>query len=156
MDRTTSVSANDGSVDVLVTRDFDLRVGELFEAFTNPEIVAEWIGTTVLEWEMQRDGHYVIQTRTPQGEIAFTAHGVIHSIETDSRIIRTFEMENVGIGVQLEVYEFSALSEETSRLSLHVLYESVEQRDFIMSRGYRKGVAMAHDRIQNILTRRRG
>jgi hypothetical protein len=36
------------------------------------------------------------------------------------------------MGVQLEVYDFEKLTDETSRLNMHVIYETVAQRDMTL------------------------
>ncbi len=152
MERTTIVTANDGELDIMITRDFDLTCEELFSAYVEAELIEQWMGTKVLEWEARQMGHYRIQTHDPKGNLAFEASGVIHDLITNERMVRTFEMHNTGLGVQLEFYRFEEFSPEQSRLHMHVLYETVEQRDRVLSMGYRMGIGMAHDRIQNIFS----
>jgi hypothetical protein len=60
-------------------------------------------------------------------------------------------MENAPYGVQLEVYEFEPVTENTSRLNMHVIYESVALRDQLMQMPFAQGLSMAHDRLQEIL-----
>ena len=51
------------------------------------------------------------------------------SLVPNRKITRTFEMENTPFGVQLEFYEFEKLTDDTSKLNMHVIYESVAHRD---------------------------
>jgi hypothetical protein len=60
-------------------------------------------------------------------------------------------MENKFFGVQLEIYEFEKITDDTSRLNMHVIYESVGQRDQILKLPFAQGLNMAHDRLQEIL-----
>jgi len=60
-------------------------------------------------------------------------------------------MENAPYGVQLEVYEFEQLTEGTSKLNMHVIYESVAKRDQVLALPFAQGLNMAHNRIQEIL-----
>jgi hypothetical protein len=61
-------------------------------------------------------------------------------------------MENMPFGVQLEVYEFEQLS-GTSKLTMHVIYESVEQRDQVLQLPFARGIELAHNRIQDIVSK---
>ncbi len=78
---------------------------------------------------------------------------MIHEFVPNRKITRTFEMENTPFGVQLEVYEFEQLAGGTSKLNMHVIYESVEQRDQVLQLPFARGISMAHDRIQVIVSK---
>jgi uncharacterized protein YndB with AHSA1/START domain len=82
--------------------------------------------------------------------VVFKASGVIHEFSPDRKITRTFEMENAPFGVQLEVLEFEKLTDSTSKLSIHVIYESVAQRDQLLKLPFAQGLNMAHNRLQEI------
>ena len=62
-------------------------------------------------------------------------------------------MENTPFGVQLEVYEFEKLTDDTSKLNMHVIYESVAQRNQVLQLPFAKGINMAHNRIQEIVSK---
>ena len=47
--------------------------------------------------------------------------------------------------------KFEKLTEDTSRLNMHVIYRSVEIRDQILKLPFAQGINMAHNRIQDIL-----
>jgi uncharacterized protein YndB with AHSA1/START domain len=151
MERKTKVNAEDGKQDLLITREFDLPVDLLFKAYEDPEIIEQWMGTKVLKLESKKHGSYRIETSDPKGNVALRAHGVIHDFVPNKKITRTFEMENTPFGVQLEVYEFEQLTDETSRLTMHVVYESAAQRDQVLKLPFAQGINMAHNRIQDIL-----
>lgn len=59
-------------------------------------------------------------------------------------------MENTPFGVQLEFHEFEQLTGNTSKLNLHVIYESAAQRDQVLKIGMAQGINLAHNRIQDI------
>jgi len=62
-------------------------------------------------------------------------------------------MENTPFGVQLEIYEFEQLTDETSKLTIHVIYKSVAQRDQMLQLPFAKGINMAHNRLQDIVSK---
>jgi len=60
-------------------------------------------------------------------------------------------MENTPFGVQLEVSEFEKLTEDTSKLTINVIYESIVQRDQQLKLPFAQGINMAHNRLQNMV-----
>jgi uncharacterized protein YndB with AHSA1/START domain len=155
MEQKTKLSAEDGKQEYIITRDFDLPLDLLFKAFTESDLLEQWMGTKVLKLESKKHGSYELETKDPQGKVMFRANGTIHELIPNKKIIRTFEMENAPVGVQLEVYEFEPVSEDTSKLRMHVIYESVEKRDQVMKFGSVQGINWAHNRLQEVLAGRR-
>ena len=153
MEQKTNVHAEDGEQDLRITREFDLPVELLFTAYAEPELVEQWMGTKVLKLESKKHGSYQVETCDPKGTVAFRANGVIHEFITNKKITRTFEMENSPFGVQLEVYDFEELTEETSRLNMHVIYESVAQRDELLKLPFAQGINIAHNRLEGMMTK---
>jgi uncharacterized protein YndB with AHSA1/START domain len=153
MEPKTKINAEAGKQDLVITREFDLPVELLFKAYVEPDIVEQWMGTKILKLESKKHGSYQIATSNAQGKVVFQANGVIHEFSPNRKITRTFEMENTPFGVQLEFLEFEQLSPDTSKLNMHVIYESVAQRDQVLKRGMSQGINMAHDRIQTIVSK---
>lgn len=151
MEQKTKVHAEDGKQDLVITREFDLPLELLFRAYAEPEVVAQWMGTKVLKLESKKHGSYQIETSDAKGNVVMRANGVIHEFIPEKKIIRTFEMENTPYGVQLEVYEFERLTDDTSKLNMHVVYESVVQRDQMLKLPFTWGINMAHNRLQDIV-----
>ncbi|WP_447641312.1 MULTISPECIES: SRPBCC domain-containing protein [Chitinophagaceae] len=150
MEQKTKIIAEEGRQDLVVTRVFDLPVELLFSAFTVPDLVAEWMGTTVLKLENKNHGGYRFET-SHNGNIMFSANGTIHEILANQKIIRTFEIENTPIGVQLEFLEFEKLTDETSKLTMQIIYRSESHRAEQLKLPFMHGINMAHDRLQAIL-----
>ncbi len=153
MEHKTQINAEDGKQELMITREFDLPLELLFKAYIEPDIVEQWMGTKVLKLESKKHGSYQFETTDAQGKVAFRANGVIHEFSPNRKITRTFEMENTPFGVQLEFYEFEKLTADTSKLNMHVIYESVAQRDQVLQIGMPQGINMAHDRIQYIVNK---
>jgi hypothetical protein len=62
-------------------------------------------------------------------------------------------MENTPFGVQLEFLEFEKLTEDTSKLNMHVIYRSVALRDQLLKLPFAQGITMAHDRLQGVVSK---
>ena len=151
MERKTKINAEDGKQEILITREFDLPLELLFKAYEEPEIVEHWMGTKVLKLENKKHGGYQFETTDPKGN-KHRFNGTIHEFIPNKKITRTFEMENTPFEVQLEFLEFESLTEDTSKLTMHVIYKSVAVRDQILQLPFAQGINMAHNRIQNILS----
>jgi uncharacterized protein YndB with AHSA1/START domain len=149
----TQVNAVDGKQEMLITREFDLPLELLFKAYEDPEIVGEWMGTKVLKMENRKYGGYEFQTSDDKGNVVFKANGTVHDFVPNERITRTFEMENTPFGAQLEFLEFEKLTDETSRLKMHIVYRTVEIRDQFVQFGMGKGMNMAHNRLQEVVSK---
>jgi uncharacterized protein YndB with AHSA1/START domain len=152
MELKTKINAGDGKQDLLITREFDLPLELLFKAYTEPEIVAQWMGTKVLKLENKKHGSYQFETTDAKGN-KYGFNGVIHEFSPNQKITRTFEMENTPYGVQLELLEFEKLTDDTSKLRMHVIYESIAKRDQVLQLPFAQGINMAHNRLQDILTK---
>ena len=151
MEQKTKINAEEGKQELVITREFDLSVELLFKAFAEPEIVEQWMGTKVLKLESKKHGSYQFETTDPKGN-KHRFNGVIHEFVENRKITRTFEMENTPFGVQLEFYEFQQLTDDSdsnrSKLNMHVIYESVAQRNEVLKLPFAQGINWAHNRLQ--------
>ncbi|HTF17152.1 MAG TPA: SRPBCC domain-containing protein [Chryseolinea sp.] len=153
MARKTNVNAEEGKQELVITREFELPVELLFRAYAESEIVEQWMGTKVLKLENKKHGGYQFETSDPQGKVVFRANGTIHEFSPNRKIVRTFEMENTPFDVQLEFLEFEKITDETSKLTMHVVYRSVGLRDQILQLPFVQGINMAHNRLQEVVTK---
>lgn len=153
MERKTKVNAEDGKQELTVTREFELPLELLFKAYVDPEIVAQWMGTKVLKLECKKHGSWQFETTDPQGNVVFRANGVIHEYVPNQKITRTFEMENTPFPVQLEFFNFERLTDDTSKLVMHIVFRSVEDRNRLLEMPFAQGINMAHNRLQTIVNK---
>jgi uncharacterized protein YndB with AHSA1/START domain len=152
MEPKTKINAEKGKQELVITREFELPLELLFQAYADAEIVEQWMGTKVLKLENKNHGSYQFETTDPRGN-KHRFNGAIHEFVTDRKITRTFEMEGTPYGIQLEFLEFQKLTDDTSKLIMHVVYKSVEIRDQILKLPFAQGINMAHNRIQEILSK---
>lgn len=149
MELKTIINAQDGKQELNIVRNFDLPVELLFKAYTTPEIVEQWMNTKVIKLENKDHGSYLFETTDPRGN-SHRFNGTIHEFEPNRKITRTFEMENTSFPVQLEFLEFKKLTDNTSRLNIHIIFKSVSDRDEMLKLPFAQGINMAHNRLQEI------
>lgn len=150
MERKTKIQAEAGKQEIVITREFELPVELLFKAYVEPDIVAQWMGTRVVKLENKKHGSWQFETTDPMGN-KHGFNGVIHEFVPEQKITRTFEMENTGFPVQLEFLEFKGLTDDTSKLTMQIVYKSVADRDRMLQLPFAQGINMAHNRLQKVL-----
>jgi uncharacterized protein YndB with AHSA1/START domain len=158
MERKTKINAEDGRNDLVITREFDLPVELLFRAHVEAEIFEEWMSheygkTKVVSLENKKHGSWEFETADASGNVVFRAFGVFHDFVLNKKITRTFEMGNSPFDVQLEFLEFEKLTDDTSRLIMHSVYRTGALRDQMLKLPFAQGLNMAHDRLQNIISK---
>jgi uncharacterized protein YndB with AHSA1/START domain len=153
MEKKTKVYAENDKQDLVITREFDLPLELLFKAYAEPEIIEQWMGTKVLKLENKKHGSWQFETSDAKGNVVFKANGTIHEFSPNHKITRTFEMENAPFGVQLELLEFEKLTDSTSKINIHTIYQSVEHRDQMLKMPFEYGINMAHARLQEIVNK---
>ena len=149
MEKKTKVSAEEGKQEIVITRLFDLPLKLLFKAYEEPEIVEQWMGTKVLKLENKKHGSYEFETTDPMGN-RHGFNGTIHEFVPNEKITRTFEMDNTSFPVQLEFLSFEQLTDDTSKLTMQIIYKSVADRDNMLKLPFAQGINMAHNRLQEI------
>lgn len=158
MELKTKIHAEVGKHDLTIMREFDLPAELVFRAHVEPELFEQWMshdyGTVkVLKFDARKHGAWEFETAGPDGSVVFRANGTIHEFVPDKKITRTFEMDSSPFDAQLEFLEFEELTEDTSRLTIHSIYRSVELRDEMLKLPFAVGLSMAHDRLQETLAK---
>jgi uncharacterized protein YndB with AHSA1/START domain len=152
MEQKTKVTAEDDKQQIVITREFDLPLELLFKAYEEPEIIEQWMGTKVLKLENKNHGSYQFET-SHNGNVVFSANGTIHEFVPNKKITRTFEMENSPFQVQLEYLEFEKLTDATSKLTMQIVFKSVEFRNNLLQMPFAQGINMAHNRLQEVVNK---
>ncbi len=149
MELKTNIRAEANKQELFITREFDLPLALLFKAYEDPAIVEQWMGTKVIQLENHKHGSWRFET-SHNGQVVFSANGVILEFIPNQKITRTFEMENSSFPVQLEFFEFEKLNDETSKLTMQIIFKSVAFRDQLLQMPFAQGLNMAHNRLQEI------
>jgi uncharacterized protein YndB with AHSA1/START domain len=155
MEQETKIDAEEGKQDLMITREFDVPLKLLFKAYEDPKIIEQWMGTKVVKLENKKHGGWQFETSDAQGNVVFRANGVFHEFIPNQKIVRTFEMENTPFPVQLEFLEFEDLTGGRSKLNMQVVYRSVADRDKMLQLPFAQGINMAHNRLQDIVSKLR-
>lgn len=150
MEIKTQVIAKENEQELFIHREFDLPVHLLFMAYTNQDILEQWMGTKVLELNNEAFSSYHFETTDPMGNI-HPFRGCIHQIKPNEIIVRTFEMIGTAFPPQMEYLNFISLGENKSKLEMQVVYKSVFHRDEHLKMPFAQGINWAHNRLEEIV-----
>jgi uncharacterized protein YndB with AHSA1/START domain len=153
----TTITAESGKQEILITREFDAPRELVFQAYTDPKLIVQWLGprdlTMIIDkFDIKSGGSYrYIHER--KGE-KFGFHGVCHEVLVPERIIQTFEFEGLPEKghVALETTKFTALPNSRTLVATQSLFQSVADRDGMIESGAERGVREGHDRLTELLT----
>ncbi len=152
----TSVIAEPGTYEVLMTRVFDAPRDLVFKAFTDPRHIPQWWGpknlTTVVDkMDVKAGGLWRFVQRDQQGN-EFAFHGVYHEIMSPERIVNTFEYEGTPGHVALETARLEALPDGKTRYTASSVFQSVADRDDMVRSGMESGARESMERFADLLT----
>ncbi|TGM40530.1 ATPase [Leptospira levettii] len=150
MELKTKVIAENDKQELTIEREFEIPASLVYLAHTEPELIEQWMGNKVLQFENRNHGSYQFETKSPEGVVLFRANGVLLNLVENQSFVRTFEMENTGFPIQLEFFTFESISDNKSKLKMHIIFKSVEQRDQILKMPFAQGISMAHNRLETI------
>jgi len=138
-----------GQQDIVITRTFDAPRDVVFEALTDPALVAKWwggpYGITVDRLDLEHGGRWRLLSRDDDGnEWAF--RGVYHDVTPSERVIYTFEFEGMPGHVALETVTLEEVDGKTRYVSTSV-YQSIEDRDGMVQTGMETGAEASLDQL---------
>ena len=152
----TTITAEPGKQELFITREFDAPRELVFKAHTDPDLYVQWLGPrdltmTVETFEPRSGGSYRYIHKRDGAEYAF--HGVNHEVLAPERIISTFEFEGLPEKghVILGTVKFEALPGGRTRLTGQSVFQSVADRDGMLSSGMEIGVTEGYERLDEIL-----
>jgi uncharacterized protein YndB with AHSA1/START domain len=100
--------------------------------------------------EARAGGRWRYIQRDQQGN-EFAFHGVYHSITAPERVIDTFEFEGMPGHVILETMSLEALADGKTRVTVSSVFQSVADRDGMLSSGMEQGSNESYDRLDELL-----
>jgi uncharacterized protein YndB with AHSA1/START domain len=146
-----------GDCEIVITRAFDAPRKLVFDAFTKPALVKQWLlgpdgwSMPVCEIDLKVGGKYRYVWRRDKDGTEMGMGGVYREIVTPERIVATekfdqswYPGEAVGTFILTEQGGKTTLTET-------ILYESREARDGVLKSGMEKGVVASYDRLEKLL-----
>ena len=153
----TTVIAEAGKQEVLITREFEAPRELVFKTCTDPALLTQWLGPRGMTMEVKTfepwDGGRYRYIHTDSHGNNYGFHGVYHEVLAPERSIQTFEFEGLPEKghVVLETARFEALPGNRTKLTIQSLFQSVADRDGMVQAGMERGVREGHERLDELL-----
>ncbi|MCQ9165319.1 SRPBCC family protein [Arthrobacter sp. STN4] len=148
------VTAEPGVPFVDSVREVDAPVADVFRAYTDPDLVVQWLGPRELamdlsSWDARIGGTWAYTSRDPAGN-SYGFRGVFHDVDPGRGIVQTFEYDGFPGHVSLDSVVFEDLGERT-RIRNHTTFQSQEDRDGMVASGMERGMAEGFERLEELL-----
>ena len=150
----TEIIAPAGVPQILINRGFEAPRDLLFRAFTDPELLPQWLGPRRLTMRIDRfelrDGGTWRYVHVDEDGTEFGFHGVFHGTPSPDGIVQTFEFEGAPGNVSLETLTFEERDGGTL-VRQNAVYQSVEARDAMVESGMETGLNEGFERLDEMI-----
>jgi len=142
--------------EVVMTRVFDAPRPLVFEAFTSPELLPQWLeapgrAMTVCEIDLRVGGAYRFVWTGP-GKKDVGSYGVYRDVVAPARVVRTEAWEDWDAGEVLVTTEFEDDGPLTT-VTVTAVFPSREIRDQVLAAGMKSGAETNYGRLAVLLAR---
>ena len=146
-----------GDREIVMTRALDAPRRLVFDAFTKPELVKQWLlgppgwSMPICEIELRVGGAYRYVWRRDSDGSEMGMGGVYREIAAPERLVATEKFEQPWYPG--EAVSTTVLVEQGGKTTITqtVLYQSQEARDAVLKSGMERGVAASYDRLAELL-----
>jgi len=149
--------ATRGEREIVMTREFNAPRRLLFDAFTKPELVKQWLlgppgwSMPVCEIDLKVGGKYRYVWRQDSDGTEMGMGGVYREIVAPERLVSTEKFDEAWYPG--EAVGTIVLSEHGGKTTITqtILHESREARDAVLKSGMEKGLAASYERLADTL-----
>ena len=150
------VTAEPGVPQILTAREFDAPRDLLYPAFTEPDLLVQWLGprkyTMTIDRYDLRDGGTWRYVHSDDAGNAFGFHGVFHGRPSMDGIVQTFEFEGAPGHVSMDTLTFEERDGGTI-VRTNSVFQSVEARDAMYQSGMADGMSQGYERLDELVAK---
>jgi uncharacterized protein YndB with AHSA1/START domain len=141
---------------VLTTRELDATRDLVYRAFTEPDLLVQWLGPRKYTMKVDRfdlrNGGTWRYLHVDEAGNEFAFHGVFHGTPSPDGIVQTFEFEGAPGHVQMDTVTFEEHDGKTT-VRTNSVFQSVEARDAMVESGMADGMSQGYERLDDLLAR---
>lgn len=150
------ITAEPGVPQIIATREVDAPPDLVYRAFTDPDLLVQWLGPRRLTMKIDRyevrDGGSWRYIHMDEDGTAYGFHGVFHGEPSPQGIVQTFEFEGYPGHVQLDTARFEEVDGSTI-VHINSVFQSVEDRDGMLQSGMETGLNEGFERLDELLAK---
>ena len=143
--------------EIRIERIFNAPRERVWEAMTNPKLVAQWWGRgnklVIEKMEVERGGHWRFVEHSDHGVHGF--EGRYREVKPPERVEQTFEWDGMPGHVAVETAVLEDLSDGRTRLVSTSLFHTSEDRDGMLQSGMEGGVNESYAALDKVLAKMR-
>ncbi len=139
--------------EIRIERVFDAPRARVWQAFTDPKMVAQWWGRgnklVIERMEVERGGHWRYVEHSPDGPHGF--EGRYREVTPPQRLVQTFEWDGMPGYVMIETVNFEDLGDGRTRVVTTLLAHTTEERDGMLNSGMEQGMNQSYAALDRLL-----
>jgi uncharacterized protein YndB with AHSA1/START domain len=145
----------DGTHGIRTERELDAPRDLVFRAYTDPDLVKQWLGPRRFTMEIDRyevgDGGRWRYVQRDEKGVEHGFHGVFHGDPTPDAMVQTFEWEGLPGHVSLDRASLEEIEGERTVVRTVSVFQSEQDRDGMYDAGMADGMSEAYDRLEELL-----
>ena len=144
----TKFEVDKDNLEVRITRTYKATPERLWEAYTDPEQIAEWWrNTTIDKHDFHVGGAWRFVDHGKNGDEEHGFRGEFKEIDEPHKIVRTFEYEPWAGHVLTETVMFEPQEDGSTLVTTVSRYENLDDLEGMVSSGMEKGATAGLERI---------
>jgi uncharacterized protein YndB with AHSA1/START domain len=141
--------------EIRIERVFDAPVERVWQAFTDPELLAQWWGRgnklVIERMQVEPGGHWRFVEHGPEGVNGF--EGRYREVTPPQRLVQTFEWDGMPGYVAVDTAVFEDLGDGRMKLVTTSLFHTTEERDGMLESGMEDGLNESYAALDKLLVR---
>jgi uncharacterized protein YndB with AHSA1/START domain len=150
------VTAEPGVPQILTSREVEAPRALVYRAFTEPELLAQWLGprkyTMTIDRYDLRDGGTWRYVHSDDAGNSYGFHGVFHGEPSRDGLVQTFEFEGAPGHVSMDTVAFEEHDGRTT-IRTNSVFQSVQARDAMYESGMADGMSEGYGRLDELLAK---
>ncbi len=150
------VTAEPSVPQILTEREFDAPRHLIYRAFTEPDLLVQWLGPrkytmTIDRYDLRHGGSWRYVHADDAGN-SYGFHGVFHGEPSTAGIVQTFEFEGAPGHVSMDTVTFEEKGGKTI-VRTNSVFQSVQARDAMVDSGMEYGMSEGYERLDEMLAK---
>jgi uncharacterized protein YndB with AHSA1/START domain len=146
-------TADPNSQEIVTTYVFDAPRKQVFEAYTNPDLISKWWGPASMEtkvetMEVKPGGSWQFVMSSQEGEFRF--QGVYHGVTIPEKLIATWQVQGMPT-VILQTVTFEEQPDGKTKVTDQMVFPSVADRDAMLAGGMDGGSVDSLERLAKLI-----
>ena len=141
--------------EIRIERTFDASRDRVWDAYTKPELVAQWWGRgnklVIEKMEVERGGHWRYVEHHDSKTDGF--EGRYREVTPKDRIVQTFEWDGMPAYVIINTVEFKDLGDGRTKLITTSLFSNRDERDGFLHSGMEGGMNESYLALDRLLAK---